>query len=158
MATTSLLARSYGLLFLIAFALSVVMLATDQNLRTDFHTVTSGYYAHWYVVLVTAVADLFGGLLLLGLGTRTAVKGGVVGSGLLVVLFVGDVATYHQVGFQTAGDFADYLFGITYYGGDIRYLYDALLAVYVVAFLVGLLLLWSLREPPEGAPATAPGP
>jgi hypothetical protein len=72
---------------------------------------------------------------------------------------VGVVFTYSQVGFASAGDFANYLFGITYYGGDIRYLYDLLLAVYAVTFLYGLLVLVLSRDreatptPPTTTPA-----
>jgi len=137
----------YSLPFLLAFALTVVMLMTDTNLRTDFGTVSSGYFSHWYVVLVTAVADLVGAALLLFLRTRTALKVGVVGSGLLVALFLGVIFTYSQVGFSSASDFANYLFGVTYYGGDVRYLYDVLLAVYIATFLAGVVMLALTRRP-----------
>jgi hypothetical protein len=136
---------AYSLLFLLAFALSVVMLLTDQNLKTDFGSVSSGYYLHWYVVLVTAIADLVGAALLLAVRSRFAVKVGVAGSGLLALVFLGDIFTYSQVGFTSAGTFANYLFGITYYGGDIRYLYDAVLAVYLLTALVGVVLLLATR-------------
>src|SRR5208282_805149 len=137
--------------FVLAFALSVVMLVTDTNLQTDFGTMSSGYYVHWYVILGTAVADLIGVALLLLLRSRTAVKLCTIGSGLLVAVFLGAIFTYSQVGFASASDFANYLFGITYYGGDIRYLYDVLLAVYIATFLggdVGLAM-------PRGREATA---
>ncbi len=147
-----------GALFALAFALSVVMLVTDQNLRTDFGTISSGYYAHWYVVLVTAVADAAGAALLWTVRERRTLVGGTIGAGLLVAVFLGDILTYSQVGFSSASQFAQYLFGITYYGGNIRYLYDAVLAVYVVAFAVGLAsVLLSRRsgvssEPPPTSP------
>ena len=142
----------YGVFFLVAFGLTVVMLWTDTNLRTDFGTVSSGYYAHWYVVLVTGLADLLGAGLLLALRSRRALQAGVAGSGLLALIFVGDILTYSQVGFSSASQFADYLFGVTYYGGDIRYLYDALLAFYVATFLVGIVLVRTSREPSKPAP------
>ena len=74
--------------FVLAFALSVVMRVTDTNLQTDFGTRSSGYYVHWYVILGTAVADLIGVALLLLLRSRTAVKLCTLGSVLLVVVFL----------------------------------------------------------------------
>jgi hypothetical protein len=146
----------YSLAFLLAAALSFVMLATDKNLQTDFGTMSSGYFVHWYVVLATAVVDLVGATLLLLVRNRTAVKVGVVGSALLTLMFVGVIATYAQVGFASASDFAQYLFGVTYFGGDIRYLYDVLLATYIGTFVsgvVGLVLTRESRAPAaNGAP------
>lgn len=138
-------ARGYGLFFVVAFVLTVAMLMTDTNLRTDFGTMSSGYYFHWDVVLVTAVADLIGAALILVVGTRTVIRIGVLGSGLLSLIFLGDIFTYAQVGFGSAGDFANYLFGVTYYGNDLRYLYDVLLATYLITFISGLLLLARTR-------------
>ena len=145
-------AAGYSILFFLASALAFVMLATDTNLRTDFGTVSSGYYVHWYVVLVAGIATLAGGALLVATRTRRAILGGIVGSGLLALIIVGDIFTYSQVGSGSASDFAKYLFGVTYYGGDIRYLYDALLGVYLATFVVGLILLsLSGRERPPPA-------
>ncbi len=147
----------YSLFFLLGAGLSFVMLATDMNLRTDFGTMSSGYFLHWYGVLAIAVADLVGAALLLLVRSRTAVKLGVVGSGLLVVAWLAVILTYSQVGFSSASSFAKYLFGITYYGGDIRYLYDVLLAVYVLTFLVGgvdLLVTRHARSATDEAPPT----
>jgi hypothetical protein len=143
----------YSLAFLLAAGLSFVMLATDKNLQTDFGTISSGYFVHWYAVLATAVADLVGAALLLVLRSRTAVKLGVVGSALLALALIGVIATYAQVGFASASDFAQYLFGVTYYGGDLRYLYDVLLATYVGTFLVGVVGLALTREGRAPAPS-----
>jgi hypothetical protein len=151
-------ARAYGLLFFVAFALSVVMLRTDTNLRTDFGTMASGYFSHWYVVLVTAIAELVGGVLLVTIASRTAIRAGAVGSGLLSAIFLGDILTYKQVGFASASDFAKYLFGQVYYGGDIRYLYDALLAVYLITFVAGLIGLRWTRPTPAVTPMGSPTP
>jgi hypothetical protein len=148
----------YGLPFLIAFGLSVVMLMTDKNLQTNFGLVSSGYFSHWYVILATAVADLAGAFLLLFVRSRTSVKLGVLGSGLLAAVFVGAIFTYNQVGggfFTTPTSFADYLFGITYYGGDIRYLYDALFGVYVATFVSGIAVLVLTRASRARAGAVA---
>jgi len=150
-AASSLGPRLYGVLFAAATIVSAVMLVTDTNLRTDFGTLTSGYYLHWYVILITAVADLIGAVGLWVVGSRRAVRAGVIASGLLILILVGAIFTYSSVGFSTAGDFANYLFGITYYGGNIRYLYDLLLGIYIVTFGSGLGLL-ALR-PSRNAPA-----
>lgn len=146
----------YSLAFFAAFSVSVVMLATDKNLQTNFGSLSTGYYLHWYAVLVTALVDLVGGLLLLAVRTRTMYKVGIVGSGLLALLIVGDVFTYAQVGFASAASFADYLYGITYYGGDIRYLYDLLVAVYLGTFVLGLVGLYLTRARPSAS--RDPGP
>jgi hypothetical protein len=155
-------AQGYSVLFFLAFALSVVMLFTDKNLQTDFGAVKQGYFLHWYVVLGTAIADLIGAIGLVVVASRTAVKAGIAGSGLMILIFLGDIATYSLVGFASATAFADYLFGVTYPGGDIRYLYDVLLAVYIVTFIVGFVILARAKRrspapaaaPPAVAPAT----
>lgn len=144
----SSVARAYGGLFLLAFGLSVVMLGTDSNLWTGFGSV-SGYYFHWWVVLVATAAELIGAIFLIVLGTRLAVKGGLVGSSLLTLVFLGDILTYKQVGFNSAADFANYLFGVTYTGGDIRYLYDLLLATYIAAAVFGAIILVRTRPRPS---------
>lgn len=154
MARTRTTAAVYGALFLVAFALSVVMLLTDTNLRTDFGSLPNGYFSHWYVILATTVADALGAALLIGVGSRATIQGGVVGSGLLILVYLGAILTYSQVGFNSAGDFANYLFGITYSGGYIRYLYDAVLAVYVVTFIAGFAALRATR-PMAFGPSTA---
>ncbi|HYA70295.1 MAG TPA: hypothetical protein VEH28_02870 [Thermoplasmata archaeon] len=136
----------YGLPFLAAAGLSILMLITDKNLQTDFGTMSSGYYAHWYAVLAMGVADIVAAALLFVFRSRTTVKLGVVGSGLLTVALLGAIATYQQVGFPSAMDFANYLFGVTYFGGDIRYLYDVLLATDIATFVGGAVGLVLTRE------------
>jgi hypothetical protein len=148
----------YSFAFLLAAILSFVMLATDKNLQTDFGTVSSGYFVHWYAVLAMGIVDLIGVALLLILRSRTAVKLGVVGSGLLTLANVAVIATYSQVGFASASDFANYLFGVTYYGGDIRYLYDVLLATYIGTFFLGIAGLAVTRESRARAVAPATNP
>jgi len=142
----SVAARSYAPFFLLAFALSVGILLTDRNLRTSFGPVSHGDYTLLYVLLVTALADLVAASLLLFAPVRRAILGGTAGAGLQVLVLTGDILAYREVGFATAADFARYLFGVTYYGGDIRYLYDVLLAVYLVTFGVGLVLLTVARR------------
>ncbi|MGI0054722.1 MAG: hypothetical protein ACREB9_02870 [Thermoplasmata archaeon] len=145
MERTNAIAAIYSSLFFLAFGLSVLMLLTDTNLRTDFGSMSSGYYAHWYVILVIAIVDVIGGVLLVVVGSRIAIKAGVVGAGLIALIFVGDILTYGQVGFSSASAFASYLLGWTYSGGNIRYLYDVLLAVYIVAFISGTVALAKTR-------------
>lgn len=153
----------YSLGFFLAAGLSILMLITDKNLQTDFGTVPA-YYVHWYAILAMAVADLAGAVLLLLLRSRTAVKLGVVGSGLLIVALLGAILTWQQVGFGSASDFAQYLFGITYYGGDVRYLYDVLLATYIGTFLAGVVGLAVTRarkeptSPAQGRNSVSAGP
>lgn len=142
-----------GGLFFLAAGLSIVMLITDTNLRTDFNTVSSGYYSHWYVVLATAIVDLVGGALLFALRSRRALQAGAVGAGLLVLIYLGDILTYSSVGFGSASDFAQYLFGITYYGGDIRYLYDVVLSIYLAALVFGAIALLVTRDSAGRDPA-----
>ena len=149
----------YSIPFFVAAGLSVLMLFTDKNLQTDFGTVSSGYFDQWYLILATALADVIGGALLLVLRSRRAVLMGVVGSGLLAGLLLGGIFTYQQVGFASASQMANYLFGITYYGGDIRYLYDVLLATYLATFLggaVGLLATRSAHHAPEPPESMTP--
>ena len=135
----------YSAPFLVAAGLSFLMLITDKNLQTDFGSVSSGYFEQWYLILATAVADVVGAVLLLVLRSRRAVLAGVIGSASLGLLLLGGIFTYQQVGFASASQMANYLFGITYYGGDIRYLYDVLLATYIATFLGGLVGLIATR-------------
>jgi len=149
----------YAAPFALAFGLTVLMLVTDKNLQTNFGTVSSGYYLHWWGVLVTAVADLVAIGLLLLLRSRTSVKIGTIGSGLLIVAFLGVILSYSQVGFASAMQFAQYLFGVTYYGGNLRYLYDVVLATYFGTFALGIAgLLLTRNDAERGAPAAAQRP
>ncbi len=152
-------ASVYSVLFFVAAVLAIVMLLTDKNLQTDFGSKPSGsmffgYFLHWWAVALAAVATLVGGVLLLAVRSRRAIAGGVVGSALLSLVFLGDIAAYSASGFASAGDFAKYLFGITYGGGDIRYLYDALLSVYLFTFFLGLGLYRVTRPLPGETPRT----
>ncbi len=144
----SIAAVGLSLLYFVATALAIWMLLSDQNLRTDFGTLSNGSYAHWYAVLAMAIVSGAGGVLLATVRSRWAIWAGTIGAALLALAMVGDIFTYAQVGFSSAWDFAQYLFGITYYGGDVRYLYDALLAVYIITAIVGAVLLAVTRPRP----------
>lgn len=141
----------YAAAFALAAILAIIMLVTDTNLQTNFGTAPK-YFVHWYGVLGMAVADLIAVALLLAWRTRAAVVLGVVGSSLLSLAMVAVVATYQQVGFASAGDFANYLFGVTYFGGDVRYLYDALLGVDVATAVGGAVYLAATRRSSHSAP------
>jgi hypothetical protein len=154
----------FGALFLVDLVLSVVMLATDKNLQTDFGIV-SPYYSHWYGVLVMAVLDLVVGAVLIaaafpGLGAKLSprVRRAGLAAALLWALvaigaMVGVVTAYSQVGFKTESQFEQYLFNPTPYSGALSYipwLYDALLAAYVVTVIVGIVaLLGKPTAPPS---------
>lgn len=150
-------AAGVGVLFLLALGLTVLMLLTDTNLRTDFGSMSSGYFSHWYVVLATGVADAIGATLLLVVGSRRTIQVGAVGAGLIALLFVADVLTYSQVGFSSAQSFASYLFGWTASSGNIRFLYDVLLGVYVVTAATGVGVLRTRRRAPTVPASMADG-
>lgn len=153
-----------GLLLLIDFVLAVVMLVTDKNLQTDFGA-QSPYYLHWYGVLVMGVVDLLLALVLLAFSSlpvltsmsasvrRGVVIGALAWAALAIVAMLAIVATYGQVGFSTASQFAQYLFSVTPYPGALSYIpwfYDLTLAMYVVTAAVGAL---ATRQAPS-APST----
>jgi hypothetical protein len=146
----------YSLAFVVAGVLSVVMLVTDKNLQNNFGTVSSGYFVHWYAVLGMAILDFAGAGLLIAVGTRRMAQIGVIGSALFALAMVADIATWSLVGFSSPTSFADYLFGVTYFGGDIRYLFDALLAAYIATSAVGAVGLRLTRDAPHSAPTGAP--
>lgn len=149
----------FGLLLLVDLILSVVMLATDKNLQTNFGA-QSPYFVHWYGVLAMAVLDLVGGLLFLALAMPAAaakvprsVRRGLVTAGLVytivaILAMVGIVSSYSQVGFSSMSQFAQYLFGVTAYPGALAYipgLYDALLVTYLVTAIVGVFAVMRAR-------------
>ena len=141
----------YSVPFFLVSVLSMVMLVTDKNLQTNFGTVSSGYFVHWYGVLAIAIIALVAGVVLLLVRSRTTVKLGLVGAGLLTAAWLGVILTYSQVGFASASDFAQYLFGITYYGGNLRYLYDVILAVLLGAVGMGAVGLSVMHDADTGA-------
>jgi hypothetical protein len=155
----------FGLLLLLDFLLVAVMLATDKNLQTNFGQ-ASPYYSHWYGALLMGVVDLLAGLALLANSTSMPMprmtprlrmmlaRAGLAWTILVIVASVGIVATYQQVGFQSAGDFAHYLFDSPPVSGGTTYipwLYDALLAMYVVTAIVGVLAVVRTRAGPSGS-------
>jgi hypothetical protein len=167
--TADRLLAVFGLLLLLDFLLVAVMLATDKNLQTDFGNV-SPYYSHWYGALAMGVVDLLAGLVLLANSTsrpmprmtprtRTMLaRAGLAWTILVILASVGIVETYQQVGFQSAGDFAHYLFdspSVSGNGNYIPWLYDALLAMYIVTAIVGVFA--SIRNRATSSGASSPG-
>jgi hypothetical protein len=158
---------AFGGLLLLDFVISVVMLVTDKNLQTDFGA-SSPYYLHWYGVLAMGILDLLLGLVLLTFSAtsslarrwpklrRLAVLGSTAWSVLAIIAMVGIVETYPQVGFANANQFAMYLFGTTAYPGALSYipwLYDLLLAAYVLTAILGVVSL--LRRRPASTSSSA---
>jgi hypothetical protein len=152
---------AFALLLLIDFVIVLVMLFTDQNLQTDFGG-SAKYYSHWYGLLAEGLVDLVGAVVLVALVAAPAMKGRPVSSRRWLVLggvvwslvaFLANVAiveTYSQVGFRSASEFAKYLFGVTPYPGALSYipwLYDLLLAAYVVTLIVGAMAAMRVRAP-----------
>ncbi|MGI0128727.1 MAG: hypothetical protein ACREDE_05605 [Thermoplasmata archaeon] len=146
---------AFGLLLLIDFVLAVVMLATDKNLQTDFGG-QSPYYLHWYGVLAMAILNLLVGIGLIAYAAVPKLKamspsarrgvgiGALAWTVIAILAMLSIVATYSQVGFSNAMQFAQYLFGVTPYPNVqsyIPWLYDLLLAAYVLTAVVGALAL-----------------
>lgn len=157
-----------GLLLLVDFVLSVVMLGTDKNLQTDFGSV-SPYYLHWYGVLAMALVDVVAALVVFGVSMRSNTSGaegflrrnagglGLAWSILAILAMVGIVFTWKQVGYANMGQFETYLFGTTAAPGTLSYipwLYDALLAAYVVTAVVAIGALWRSRMAGRGVPTS----
>jgi hypothetical protein len=157
---------AFALLLLVDVVVSIVMLATDKNLQTDFGS-QSPYYVHWYGVLAMAALDLLLALALLAYSTvpmlqqmKVSVRKGVVTGALAwtviaILAMVGIIASYSQVGFLNANQFAQYLFGVTPYPGALSYipwLYDLLLAMYVLTAIVGGAAWMGLRSLPTASP------
>jgi hypothetical protein len=159
----------FAILLLLDFIIVLVMLATDKNLQSNFGAQPDRmpYFAHWYALLVEGVFDLLVAIGLFVTAARLSRTGGSsVGRGVVMgaVLYtflalLADLAivfAYQQVGFPSASQFAQYLFGVTASSGDIRYLYDALLAVYVLTLAVGALALRRVRAPDGSGAAAQP--
>jgi hypothetical protein len=149
----------FGALILIDFLLVLVMLATDMNLQTDFGT-SARYFAHWYGLLAEGILDLLVALAVLGNATMPSmwnqrpgrVKKIVTAALVWVILAIfADLAivfSWQQVGFTSMNQFAMYLFDTASpaSGGYIPWLYDALLAAYIVTAVVGVLAWTQVRK------------
>lgn len=133
--------RLIGVIFLADFVVTITILFTDKNLQTDFG-ITKPYFIHWYGLLITGVIALIGGIVVISRPDRRIMTIGAVGSILLALFLIADIALYSEVGFSNPSQFARYLFGVTKYPGSLSYipgLYDLLFAFYIVTFGVCLL-------------------
>jgi len=139
--------RITGFLLLVDFIITIVILFTDKNLQTDFGSV-SPYFIHWYGLLITGIIDIIGAAIIIAKPGRGFQKTGTIGSFLLAVFLVADLATYKMVGFSSVGQFATYLFGFSHYSGALSYipgLYDVLFAFYLITGIAGAAILRSSK-------------
>lgn len=141
--------RLIGIIFLIDFVVTLTILFTDKNLQTDFG-ITKPYFIHWYGLLITGIIALIGGVIVLARPNRRVLTTGAVGSLLLAIFMVADIAAYSEVGISSPAQFAKYLFGVTKYPGSLSYipgLYDLLFVLYIVTFAVCLMGRRSVGKP-----------
>ena len=141
--------RYMALLYALSFIVIVVMLYTDRNLQTDFGSVKP-YFYHWFGLMATGIIDLIGAFILILKPGRRVILTSLSVSIIMVVFLLADTLTYSSVGFSTIQAFAAYLFGVTRYQGNMNYipgLYDILLALYVINFLVALFYLRKTPRP-----------
>ncbi len=135
--------RAQGIVFILAFLTATGILFTDKNLQTDFGS-QPPYFIHWYGMLVISLVSVIAGLVLMVSRKRGLGIAGTSVSAVLALFLIGDVATYSEVGFNSASQFATYLFGITKYPGSHPYipgLYDLLLILFVAATILGVIRL-----------------
>lgn len=140
--------RALGLIFILAFLVALTILFTDKNLQTDFG-IQHPYFIHWYGMLTIAIVSLIAGAVLLVQGRRSLGLAGTIGSSLLALFLIADLATYSQVGFKSVSQFATYLFGVMKYPGSLSYipgLYDLLFALFVIGAIVGVISLRSHKK------------
>ncbi len=132
-----------GIVFILAFLTAIVVLFTDKNLQTDFGS-QPPYFIHWYGMLVISLVSMITGIVLIVSRKRDLGIAGTLVSTVLALFLIGDVATYSQVGFNSASQFATYLFGVTRYPNSHPYipgLYDLLLILFIVATILGVIQL-----------------
>ena len=123
-----------GILLIIDFTITITILLTDKNLQTDFGIVKP-YFIHWYGLLITGIVDIIGAGIIFARPTGRNSTIAAVGTVLLAVFLIADIATYSMVGFTSASSFATYLFGFSKFKGSLPYipgLYDVLFAFYIV--------------------------
>ncbi len=132
-------ARVLGALMVIGFLITLVILITDDNLKNDFGLYTgSGYFIHWYGLLVTGIIDIIAAIILFLRPSRFCLALGFAWSIVMIAFLFGDTLLYSQVGFSTMSQFEDYLFGLSKLAGSESYypgLYDVLIGLYVVSLI-----------------------
>ncbi len=144
------LIRILGVLLLINFAVTMIILSTDKNLQNDFGIYTgSGYFYHWYGLLATGILDIIGAIILFVKPERVFLIIGGLWSIFMVAFTIGDIFLYKSVGFSTANQFATYLFGLSKYPYSEPYypgLYDVLVAIYIIAFVYALVAILKTKK------------
>jgi hypothetical protein len=155
---------AFGVVLIVDFVIDAVMLVTDKNLQTNFGA-QGAYFSHWYGVLAMAIINLLVGVTLVAASSLPALKtmstsarrAGVIAALLWTIIAlvasVGIVSSYSQVGL-TMSQFEQYLFGVTAYKGALPYipgLYDALIALYVVTAIVGVVAVMKVPASAAGS-------
>jgi hypothetical protein len=128
-------------IFYVCFALTVVILVTDQNLQTNFGAVKP-YFIHWYGLLITGLVDLIGGVLFL-VRRNPPLFVANIWFVFMPIFMVADTLTYAEVFFNSPAQFAVYLFGFKKFPGTLAYipgLFDVLFALYILGFLACVLV------------------
>ena len=142
--------RILGFLLLINFIVTMVILFTDKNLQNDFGIYNgSGYFLHWYGLLITGVLDIVGAVILFIKPEKLFLIFGTIWSLFMIGFTFGDILLYNEVGFGSANQFATYLFGLSKYPGAESYypgLYDLLVAIYIIAFVYALILFLKIKK------------
>ncbi len=131
--------RVPGALLFMDFLITALILYTDHNLQTDFG-ISAPYFIHWYGLLITGVAALCGSIIIFARPDKQTLTAGAIGTLIIFLFLIGDVATYRMVGFTTPGQFAAYLFGISAYPHSLPYipgLYDILVILYLISSIAG---------------------
>ncbi|MEM0158512.1 MAG: hypothetical protein QXV22_05240 [Thermoplasmataceae archaeon] len=130
---------SLGVLFVLDFLVSLIILLTDRNLRTDFGTITHGYFLHWYGMLAISIISIIGGIISFSNGSKKVATAGAIGSLLILLFLFADVLTAPTLGL-TYSYFASYLFGFPPFfsaSGYIPGLYDILVVLYLLTTIMG---------------------
>jgi hypothetical protein len=135
-------------LYIVSFIIGLVILATDNNLKTDFGYVHP-YFIHWYIFMfldiITLVTSIYIGFFS---SDRNYTKIALIWSSIMVLIMLGDLLTYSSVGFSTPVQFAYYLFGFSKYPQSLSYipgLYSLLFVVYIFTIIVSIFFIRSSK-------------
>ena len=142
--------RILGFLLLIDFIVTMVILFTDKNLQNDFGKYRgSGYFINWYGLLATGILDIIGAIILFVKPQKLFLIFGAIWSLFMIGFTVGDIFLNGETGAGTTYQFATYLFGLSKDPGYESYypgLYDVLVAIYIVALVYALVLLFKMKK------------
>ncbi|MHB8361156.1 MAG: hypothetical protein ACYDDC_05060 [Thermoplasmataceae archaeon] len=142
--------RFLGMLLLIDFIVTLTILITDNNLKNDFGIYKgSGYFYHWYGLMITGILDLIGAIILFIKPQKIFLMLGAIWSIIMIAFTVGDIFQYKSVGFSNASQFASYLFGLSKFPGAEPYypgLFDILVGIYVIALIYSIIAVIKTRN------------